>query len=187
MHAGHGTELQISAVIPTRGDVDLGPIVDRLREYPEVRQIIIEIGDTPFNRYLGAEKARYPVIYTQDDDCITDIRPLIERYRPAILVNAMTAEHEPNYRGQRDTLIGFGGIFHRDRLSVLNGWERDPLFLRESDRVFTSLVPYETVFPQIEILDCSCNGDRMWKQPEHTKAGEQIRERINVFLRTHPC
>ena len=175
---------QISAVIPTRGDVDLGPIVDRLRKYAEVREIIIQVGDTPFNRYLAAEKARYPVIYTQDDDCITDIRPLIEAYLPDVIVNAMTSEHAANYT-DRETLIGFGAIFDRDLIRMLDGWERDALFLREVDRVFTALNPHHTLFPQIEILDCSCDGNRMWKQPEHCTSTTAMRRRIQEFLWTH--
>ena len=179
--------MQIAAIIPTRGDVDLGPIVNRLRQYPEVREIIIEIGDTVFNRYAAAAKASFQIIYTQDDDCLTDLRPLIEAYHRGMIVNAMTPEHQRNYAnaGRLDTLIGFGAIFDRYLVAVLDGWERDELFLRECDRIFTSLIPHHTVYPEIEILNCACNGNRLYRQPEHLQYGDEIRRRIEAFLRNH--
>ena len=43
----------ISAVIPTRGDVDLGPIVQNLLKHEQIAEIIIRRGNTVHNRYEG--------------------------------------------------------------------------------------------------------------------------------------
>lgn len=169
--------MRISAVIPTRGDVPLGAIVDRLQEYSEVEEIVIVNGDTPFNRYLAAERAKNDVIYTQDDDCLTDLRPLLDAYRPGVIVNAMTPEHAAQYPA-RQTLIGFGAIFDRALIACFASFERDALFYRESDRVFGTVNEHVTVFPRIDILPHAHAPNRLWKQPDHVAARVAMEQRI---------
>jgi len=171
--------LSISAVIPTRGDVDLSRIVENLRRFPEVREIIFEIGDTTLNRYRGAGKALHEIIYTQDDDYVTDLRPIVDAYRPGMIVNAMTESHQAGYL-EDETLLGFGSIFDKALLSVLDGWEEDALFLREADRVFATLNRHFTVFPKIEVMPWAHNFNRLCFQPEHGSSHVAIRKRINA-------
>jgi len=176
--------MKISAVIPTRGDVDLSSILERLRQYPEITEIIIKIGDTSYNRYRGARQAANDLIYTQDDDCVTDIRPLIEAYQPGMIVNAMTPAHVKGYTGA-ETLVGFGSLFDKQLLSVFDGWEEDALFLSKSDRVFGTLIPHHTVFPEITILPCAHNPNRLYRQPDHSVNIVAMRERIKEFQLHH--
>ena len=171
--------MEVSAVIPTRGDVDLSPIVESLRRFPAIKEIMFEIGNTPYNRYLGAARARFPIVYTQDDDCVTDIGPILENYRPGVIVNAMTPSHAQAYRGE-ETLIGLGAIFDRSMVQVLDEWEKDELFLREADRIFATINPHFTVFPEIRTLPCAHNANRYYRQPEHGASHVAIRERINA-------
>jgi len=171
----------ISAVIPTRGDVDLSAIRKHLEGYLEIDDIEFIHGTSPFNRYVAAARAKHTWIYTQDDDCITDIQPLIDAYEPGIVVNAMTEEHGAQYPG-RITLVGFGALFHRRLIQVLEGWEQDSLFFREADRVFTALTQHKTVFPRIQILPCAMNDNRMYRHVQHNDARVAITRRI--FERT---
>lgn len=179
-------EKQVSAVIPTRGDVDCGGIVAHLKTYPEIKEVVVITGTTPFNRYLAAEQAQTDVIYTQDDDCITDIRPLLDSYHDGFLCNAMTPEHAREYAGAQ-TLLGFGALFHRRFLRVLDGWKRDALFYREADRVFATLVPHKTVFPCIKILPHAEADNRMFRQRGHMAARQAIDLRIlqQTGIRAH--
>jgi hypothetical protein len=157
-------------------------IIDHLKSYPEIDDVWVVTGDTPYNRYVVArESAMHQTIFTQDDDCITDIRPLIEAYEQGVLVNAMTPEHAAQYPG-RQTLLGFGALFDRSMLSVLEGWEHDALFLRESDRVFGTLNPHKSVFPSIKILPHAMADNRLYRQPDHLSARDAINRRI--FERT---
>jgi hypothetical protein len=169
----------VCAVIPTRGDVDLGLIVDRLRTYPAIGEIRFVIGNTPFNRYLSMQECGADVFYTQDDDCVTDIQPLLDEYEPPFVVNAMTPGHAAQYKG-RQTLIGFGALFHRANLSCFTDypWEKDALFLRESDRIFGTVNEHKTVYPKIEVLQQAYNDNRLWKQPDHVPARFAMEERI---------
>lgn len=170
--------MKLAAVIPTRGDVELEPIVRHLQQFPEVVRIHIESSPNVYGRYVGIERLHeHPIIYTQDDDCITDLQPLIDAYEPGVIVNAMTPEHAAQYPG-RVTLVGFGAIFDRVMVAALHGWEQDALFLREADRVFTALHPHKTVFPKIDILPCATAGNRLCRQPEHHASRKAIEQRI---------
>lgn len=167
----------ISAVIPTRGDVDLAEIVMHLKSYPEIDTVTTIAGTTPFSRYLIAGISPRDVIFTQDDDCLTDLRPLIDAYEPGLIVNAMTPQHAAQYPG-RQTLIGFGAIFDKPLVRSLDGWERDALFYRESDRIFGTVNPHKTVFPEIRILPQAHAPNRLWKQPDHVAARLEMERRI---------
>jgi len=112
---------------------------------------------------------------------VTDIGPVIDAFEPGLIANAMTLEHARCYPGSQ-TLIGFGAIFEKRLLTVLAGWERDRVFLRESVRVFATLVPHKTVFPSIEILPCAYADNRLYRQvEEHETARTEINRRILEF------
>lgn len=177
----------VTAVIPTRGNVNCGLIYDGLRANPEIKEVLFVIGDTPFNRYRAMLESKTEILYTQDDDCLTDIRPLLESYDPALIVNAMTPEHAAQYPG-RQTLIGFGALFHRSMLACFSdySWQRDALFYRESDRIFPTVNPHKTVFPKIDILPYAHNSDRLWRQPDHQSARLAMNQRILEMTGIHP-
>lgn len=169
----------VSAVIPSRGDVDTSGIVAHLRRYCEIRDVRIVVGDTPYNRYVAAADAACDVIFTQDDDCITELRPLLDAYQSGcgLIVNAMTPQHAAQYPG-RQTLLGFGALFDKAMLQSLDGWERDALFYRESDRIFATINPHRSVFPEITILPWASSPNRLWMQPDHLSAKRAIGQRI---------
>jgi hypothetical protein len=169
----------ITAVIPTRGDVDCGLIFDRLRKYSEIGEIRFVLGSTPFNRYANMMASSGEYFFTQDDDCLTDLQPLIDCYEPLFVTNAMTPEHAARYAG-RQTLIGFGALFNRANLGCFRDypWERDALFYRESDRIFATVNRHKTVFPDIEILAHAHNDNRLWKQKDHVSAMHAMNKRI---------
>lgn len=174
-------EKSVSAVIPSRGDVDTIVIVRHLRTYPEIDDIEVIVGATPYNRYRTAAAARHDVIFTQDDDCLTDIRPVLDAYQPGRITNAMTESHLKAYPG-RQTLMGFGALFDKSMLSVFDGWEIDDLFLRESDRVFATMHPHFSVFPSIHILPWAFADNRLYRQPEHGPAHMAMMARIEARL-----
>lgn len=158
-------------------------IVQHLWTYPEIDDVEVVIGNTPYNRYRAAAVARHDVIFTCDDDCITDIRPVLDAYQPGRITNAMTESHLKAYPG-RQTLMGFGALFDKAMLSIFNGWTVDDLFLRESDRVFATVHPHFSVFPEIKILPWAYNDNRLYRQPEHGPAHVAMMARIGEYLGT---
>ncbi len=167
----------VTAIIPTRGDLDLRDLQAHLLTYPQIAAVWVVVGTTPFNRYLAAMGAPTSFVYTQDDDCITDIGELLDNAELGVIVNAMTREHAAQYPG-RQTLIGFGALFESRLVHPLLTWERDELFLRESDRVFATIHPHRTYFPEIKIHASSHNPNRLWKQPDHGLARRLMNRRI---------
>ena len=171
--------MDVSAIIPTKGDVDLEPIRKHLEQYEEIKEIIFQKGDEfVFNRYRGIQKAKYDIVYTQDDDCLTDLRPILDAYEPDIVVNAMRKERINDY--DKDiTLIGWGAIFDKKMISVLDWWKKDELFMRECDRVFTAMTKHKTVFADIKDLPQATGSERMGSEERHWKDLELIKKRIN--------
>jgi hypothetical protein len=152
-------------------------IVEHLKGYLEIDDVRVITGNTPYNRYLEAARANHDVIYTQDDDCITDIGPVLAGYDPGLICNAMTPEHAREYP-RAQTLLGFGSVWNRSLIAALDGWEHDSLFLREADRVFATLNPHRTVFPRIRLLPHAYVDNRMYRQPDHITCRDAINLRI---------
>lgn len=136
----------ISAVIVTRGDVDLTEILDSL-PYPEV--IVWDNSKRPFNakvlgRYLGILETTRPVIYVQDDDCIVHCHDdLRANYKPGRIVANMPVDH----RAGEPPMLGWGALFDRDlpwaafAKWCASGHEIDNLFISYPETIFTALTP----------------------------------------------
>lgn len=109
------TPWDVTAVIVTRGDCDLEPILGSLIFDDVViwnNEVAIDYG--AYGRYVAIrDHAKREVVYVQDDDCIVspeDQLRLVDAYEPGIL----TAMMPPERIDYRDTvLIGWGAIFSR--------------------------------------------------------------------------
>lgn len=80
-------------------------------------------------------------------------------------------------------IVGFGAAFHRDvpELAFARFFARhpamqrdDPLFLRESCRVVTTLTPRVLVDVEKVDREFASNPDRLWKQPDHFWAAQRM-------------
>jgi hypothetical protein len=169
----------ICAVIPTRGDVEMDEIVNHLKSFPEIGAIRIIIGTSTFNRYLAAMDARQEIIFTQDDDCVTDLLPIIRNYEPGVIVNAMTPDQAKRYKGAQ-TLIGYGAIFDRALVESMmdEKWIHDDLFYSKADRIFTTINPHHTVFPRIRNLPHATAENRLYNEHDHGAKVIAMNQRI---------
>jgi hypothetical protein len=147
------TPADVTAVLVTRGDVDLAPILATL---PYGRVVLWDGSrDGPeaygmFVRYLAITEASTEVVYVQDDDCIFERHAeLVEAYRPGVIVS--TYGHGDNADGLDDFVLMHGGaIFDRELVRpaferYLNHFPRDDAFYRYADLVFGGLTPFEHV------------------------------------------
>lgn len=134
--------MNVSAIIVTRGDVDLRPVIESL---PDGWEIVVWDNGVPavkvpgiceftlpsimdlsvYGRYAAIEHASHDLIYVQDDDCIvSDPEAIVLAWYEAV-------EHPDNFNGeqiavcnmpanfrhafyQEHGLVGFGACFHRD-------------------------------------------------------------------------
>jgi hypothetical protein len=106
----------VQAVIVTRGDCDLAPILESLI-FPDVtiwnNKVATDLG--AYGRYQAIQDhVHHDIVYVQDDDCIVsgeDQLRLFAAYEPAVL----TAMMPPERTDYTDTvLIGWGAIFDSD-------------------------------------------------------------------------
>lgn len=164
----------ISAVIVTRGDVDLGPCLSSI----VADEVIIRRGQGGvWPRWAAALHAKHDVIYVQDDDCVVDFAAVIAAYDPAVVTCNMLTSHRSDYP-DGVALVGWGAVFHRSMLNVFEGWEIDDLFWREADRVFTGLNPLRLIDLGVTHLPHAHGAERMGREARHGADLAEIRRRI---------
>lgn len=175
---------RVSAVLVTRGDVDLAPILNSLPVDDVViwdnskRQDLKVLG-----RYAAAYEARHSVIYTQDDDCVLDSAQVIAAYEPGRVVANMPQAKRKEYAAIAPgiALLGWGACFDAASVRVLDRYieryGRDELLLRECDRVFTALNPTTLIDLPVTHLPHAFAG-RMGNETRHLVDLSEIQRRI---------
>jgi hypothetical protein len=132
-----------------------------------------------YGRYEAIQRAKFEIVYTQDDDCVVDIPALMQGWDGHFVSN-MKASRAAEY-ARNVTLIGWGAMFQKSLADILvrytQRWGRDPLFIRECDRVFTGLNTHKNVFVDVENLPNAHEG-RLGNDPKHWEYLAQIRQRI---------
>lgn len=134
--------VNVSAIIVTRGDVDVEPILEDLPEHweallwdnggrlsrwgtPQGDVEDIEVPDlSVYGRYAAIEYASHDLIYVQDDDCVvSDPRAIVSTWYdnwvglPGTEHMHMICNMPPEFRHgfyEEHALVGFGAAFHRD-------------------------------------------------------------------------
>ncbi len=178
----------ISAVIVTRGNVDLSPILDSLPFADVVVWNNRERGDlSVYGRYAGISEAKGDRIYVQDDDAIIDVERLLAEYRDGERLCNMEAEHPVPYPDS--SLVGWGAIFPREdpgkaflRYGAVHATDSDE-FYRCCDVVFTSLTPFRRVDLGRTNLPHTAASDRMHRQPDFYAERRGMTERCLALPR----
>lgn len=170
--------MKVSAVILTRGNVDLGPCLYSI----DADEVVIRRGHGGvWERWEAAMSAKHDVVYVQDDDCVVDYASVVDAYDPAKVVCNMRLDRRPEYR-DGIALVGWGCVFHKIALGAFaQYWLRfadDELFLREADRVFTGLNPLLLIDVPVTHLPVAFGADRMGREARHGDDLKEIRRRI---------
>lgn len=184
----------VSAVLVTRGDVDMQPVLDTL-PFDDVviwdnkqRGIDLKV----YGRYAAMPEVRNPVVYVQDDDCtltLEAIETLVAEYRRGEIIANMPVSRWDDYPDS--CLVGWGAVFDHwlprdtfdrylrskydlgfrdfDQFGVVS-----PRFLRDCDVVFTTLTPHIKLDLGFEHLPWAETPGRMFKQPEHAPSRAQM-------------
>jgi hypothetical protein len=157
---------QVSAVIVTRGDHDLSPILDSL-PYEDIvvwdNSVERDLGI--YGRYAAISRCKHSVIYTQDDDCIVRCHEeLLENYRNNQIIannDELTAATDPDL-----VWLARGAMFRRDLPN--RAFERMPGYLRDwtfrhqtCDIYFAMLTPFEYITGAVENLDYAYDPGRV--------------------------
>lgn len=174
----------VSAVIVTKGDKDIQPILNTL----PFKDIVVwdnskkSEDSKVYGRYLALNEARYNLVYTQDDDCIVDIESVIKAYTGYGVVCNMPQDRRREYYDGIQ-LVGWGCVFRKDLAATafskyLSAFPLDELFLRECDRVFTYLNKTVLVDVPFSHMDYAHGFDRMGRESRHGNDMKEIRKRL---------
>lgn len=166
---------QISAVLVTRGDVDMTPVVDSLPFDDIVIWDNSQREDLQcYGRFAGIAEAKHDHVYVQDDDLIIDALALLAHYDGESIVANKPPEEEWRF-------IGGGAFFPKalpDFSAYVGNYGRDDDFFRVADVVFAYSHPYRSVCIGYELLLPWHDADnRMYKQPNHYEVRERARAR----------
>lgn len=193
--------VDVTAVVVTRGDVDLSRILDSLMLAGIEETIVYDNSKAPdlavYGRYAAISHANGSLIYVQDDDVVLPpesierLVSLAEIAPPdAVICNVPQAFREQDF--YRDAaLVGFGACFRPDvparafeclhayretqRIDPAdppwNGW-----FHRRCDIAFTALAPRVLVDVPYEDLPWASAPSRMYRQREHLDERQRMLE-----------
>lgn len=186
--------MKVAAVIVTRGDVEIQPIVDSIPQGWEI--LVWENGHTVsrsdgyaehagecavYGRYAAIHHTSADVIYVQDDDVlVSSPQQLLEEWLVPVRMgrlNHVVCNMPPEYRHdfyQAHALVGFGAVFHRDSpfrafAPFLEQYtlKSTDVFYRTCDIVFTCLTPRILSNVPIEHLPHAYADNRMYRQWDH--------------------
>lgn len=165
---------QVSAVLVTRGNVDLQPILDTLPYEDIVIWDDRERGSKGvYGRYLAMPEAKNDLIYFQDDDLIfTEHDKLLAAYEPdQITCNMPSPWYELAYYDRmRCCLVGAGSIVPRNLpwgafKRYLDVWPEDQNFYDYADMVNGILNPGTRYDWGYEVLPYASAPGRIYTEP----------------------
>jgi len=174
----------VSAVIVTKGDVDLTPVLESLLILGEV--IVWDNSRSvrdqkTYGRVLGAARARHPIIYSQDDDIVhtpDSLARIVDAYQEGILTGCMWPEWSAGAKeqgipnGYDDLVFPGSGSISDDWLwgnavnQYLAEWPHDDFFRLWSDTIIGIIAPTKQLDIRFEILPCAEDENRMANLPD---------------------
>ena len=145
-----------------------------------------------YGRYLCTAFARHDVIFTQDDDWLAlDAPRLFAAFceDPSRLAHGLTREHYERRERFRAgnahaALMGFGGVFHREWVRVLDPYAakfgEDDLLRRQADWMFPMLLgrPHTVLFVRAEPLPGATGLESLWVAPAFWEDIEEAERRV---------
>ncbi len=175
----------VSAVLITRGDVDVEPILATLPYTDVVVWNATERANDAscYSRYLAAEEARHDVIYFQDDDLLfTAHADLLDAYQPGRITGNMPSPWYERERYDRVgcVLTGAGALVPRDLWVTAFqrywlDWPWDDLFETYCDHISGILTPSTRVDLGYTILPHATDPGRI-----NTTAGQAERKQAVI-------
>lgn len=174
---------KVSCCLITKDRVYPQEILDHLAQFPFGEVLILTNSDSPFRKHELFAKAKYDIIYYQDDDAICPVKELIDAYQPDIINVAMKPSHFEAYKDRKMTMgLGWGSLFPKKMLKSLEKYTdvygEDEVYKRETERIFTHLnFPQNRLVLPIIDLPSAYASDRLWRQPNHISSMETAEER----------
>ncbi len=178
------TPADLSAVVVTRGNVSLEPILDSFTAAGIFDFVVWDNSRRPdnlgvFGRYAALPECGRDVVLVQDDDVIlpvATIQALAAAYEPGRIVANMPERFRAFYSDS--CLVGFGAVFEPYLAALAfvrfeEMWGREKM-MRRPDVVFTALTESTWLdLPYIE-REFATGPDRAYKQKGHTLERQRV-------------
>ena len=180
---------QVSCCLNTKEKIYPQVILDHIAQFPFGEVLIRTESDSPYRKHELFAKAKYDLLYYQDDDAICPIKELVELSNPEMINVAMKEGHAEAYKNRRMAVgFGWGSIFPKSVLKALDKYREkygeDELFKRDTEKILTQLVyPQNRFVLPITDLPSAYNPDRLWRQPNHWSNMTIIEERCVSLIR----
>lgn len=176
----------VSACFITKDPVYPAVIVERVMAIGFGECLFLTNCDSPHRKQELFAKAKYDFLYYQDDDCIAPIQELLAAAVPDQITCAMKPSHLASYAKSRIALLGWGSIFPKRTIEVLQQYRavygEDALYRRESERIMTWFAyPQQRLELPIEDLPSAFALDRLSMQPDHYTYIPIVEERCAVI------
>lgn len=164
----------VSAVLVTRGDVDLQPILDLIPFDDVVIWNNSEREDMKtYGRHLAEAECKHDVIYHQDDDILFhDFDGLLAAYRPGRITANMPSPwyEDVGYEQKRQVMLGGGSLIDRGLArkafdKYLAEYPFDDDFITYCDCIVGALTPSFRVDLGFEVLPQATWPNRMSTTP----------------------
>jgi len=163
---------QVSACLITKDAVYPREILQHVAGIGFGEVVVLANCDSPHRKQELFAKARHELIYYQDDDCIAPIRKLLEQSVPGTINCAMKEKHLREYAHSRIALLGWGSIFPKQTIRVLDRYRavygEDAVYQRETERIMTWFAyPQRRLALPIRDLPTATAPDRLSMEPDH--------------------
>lgn len=182
---GAGGGVIPTAVIVTRGDVDLQPVLDSL---PKSWPVVIwnnseRLADLKvYGHFAALAEVQTEFCFMQDDDAICPAAELLKAWKPKYADLIFTNV------GDGDTpWISWGAIFHKDlpgpaieRYVDAYGMDDDVLYW--CDLIFSALTPWTNIDLGVEHLPHYRAANRMVMKPTHYSEQARILEKCAALI-----
>ncbi len=173
----------VTAVLVTRGDIDLTPVLESLI-FPEVivwDNSIEHHDEKTYGRVAATLRATNSILYSQDDDIIhtpENQMQILAAYQPGVLVGCMweewsTGAKTQGIEGGYDDLVfaGAGSVYDYDIpwmacAQYLDQYPRDDFFLLWADTIIGVIADTKQLDIRFEILPCAEDENRMCNLPD---------------------
>jgi len=180
----------VSAVIVTRGDVSLDPVLDLL-PYDDVvvwnnleRDQDLKI----LGRYEALKETKNDVVFFVDDDVLfSEHERLLAAYQPGRIVANMDASWVEACGYDDMVMLGAGSVADKNLFwPVLNRylerWPYDDDFLLEPDFIVGTVVPSTKVDLGYAVREFADADDRLYRQPWQQEAKDRVRSRARMLV-----
>jgi hypothetical protein len=179
----------VSACFITKDAIFPREILINALSVPFGEVLILTHCDSPHRKQELFEKAKYDTVAYQDDDCIAPWVELLARSEPGIINCAMKTGHIAAYAKSRIALLGWGSIFPKSAIKVLDLYRaefgEDHLYRRETERIMTWFnFPQNRMDLPIADLPSASAPDRLSNQPDHWNYIPMVEQRCaEIFER----